>query len=160
MKKWIFLLMAACMMLALCACGAKTAGNTEPQASPEEDLGGQNPVMNFVGAYQSDRARATVACSGTEDAQIVIEWADSASELAKWEIVGRLDPENLTISYSGCTKSILHYDGSGEVTSQEAEYEDGTGTIVFREDGSFTWHEDQSDRENDLVFEWAPVTEG
>ena len=39
-------------------------------------------------------------------------------------------------------------------------YEDGTGTIVFGEDGSFTWHEDQSEYGTDMVFEWLPVGEG
>ena len=39
----------------------------------EEDPGWQNPVMNFIGEYQSDRAHALVECSGTEDALITIE---------------------------------------------------------------------------------------
>ena len=119
---------------------------------------GQNPVMNFVGSYQCDRASALVECIGDDGAQITIKWGGSAWELAQWEIIGRLDPDTLTVDYSACTKSILVYDDNGELKSEEVEYDDGTGTIVFSEDGSFTWHEDQADRD-DMVFEWAPVPE-
>jgi hypothetical protein len=119
---------------------------------------GQNPVMNFIGDYQCDRARAHVECIGDDAAKITIDWAGSAWERAHWEIVGPLDTETLTISYSGCTKAIIVCDDSGEETSREPEYEDGTGTIVFGEGLSFTWHEDQAERD-DMVFEWIPVAE-
>ena len=123
----------------------------------EEDPDWQNPVMNFVGEYQCDRAHALVECFGNTDSWITIQWGGSASELAQWDILGRLDTETLTIEYSGCTKSIIVYDENGDVVSQQPEYEDGTGTIVFNEDGSFTWHEDQSVYGEDMVFEWMPV---
>ena len=125
----------------------------------EEDPDWQNPVMNFVGEYQCDRAHATVECSGYEDAWIAIEWGGSASELARWDIFGRLDLDTLTVAYEGCTKLIVVCDESGEIVSQEPEYEGGTGTVVFHDDGTFTWHEDQSAYGNDMVFEWLPVTE-
>ena len=126
-------------------------------AVSEEDPDWQNPVMNFVGEYQCDRAHAVVQCSGYEDASITIDWAGSAAEYAHWDISGRLDPETLTINYFGCAKSHLTYNENGEIVSQEQEYGDGTGTIVFNKDGSFTWHEDQSETGDDLVFEWLPV---
>ena len=125
----------------------------------EEDPDWQNPVMNFIGEYQCDRAHAKVECFGNTDAWITIEWGGSAAELARWDIVGRLDTETLTIKYFGVTKSIVTYDDNGEVASQEPEYEDGTGTITFNDDGTFTWHEDQSDYGIDMVFEWVPVSE-
>ena len=120
----------------------------------EEDADWQNPVMNFVGEYQCDRAHATVQCFGNDEALITIEWAGSAAELARWDITGRLDPETLTIEYTGCTKSHVVYNENGDVESQEPEYEDGSGTIVFNDYGSFTWHEDQSETGEDMVFEW------
>ena len=123
----------------------------------EEDPDWQNPVMNFIGEYQCGRAHAQVECSGNEDAWITIEWGSSAWELARWDIVERLDTETLTIEYSGVTKSIVTYDDNGEVKSQEPEYEDGTGTITFHNDGTFTWHEDQSAYGTDMVFERVPA---
>ncbi len=124
----------------------------------EEDPGWQNPVMNFCGNYQCDRARATVECLGYDEAWITIEWGSSAWELARWDIVGPLDTDTLTINYSGVTKSIVTYDDNGEIKSQEPEYEDGTGTITFHNDGTFTWHEDQSAYGDDMVFEWISAS--
>ncbi len=126
----------------------------------EEDPDWQNPVMNFIGEYQCDRARASVECFGDDEAWITIEWSSSAWELAHWNIFGRLDPDTLTIEYSGATKSIITYNEDGEMESQEPEYEDGTGTVTFNDDGTFTWHEDQSAYGTDLVFEWAPAASG
>ena len=123
----------------------------------EEDPDWQNPVTDFAGEYQSGRAHATVMCAGFEDASIGIEWGSSASELTRWDIFGTLDADTLTIAYSGCTKSNIVYDDNGEVKSQEPEYEGGTGTIVFHDDGTFTWHEDQAEDREDMVFERLPA---
>ena len=125
----------------------------------EEDPDWQNPVMNFIGEYQCDRAHALVECFGKEDAWITIEWGSSAWELARWDIIGRLDLDTLTIAYTDCMKQIVTFDDNGEVVSQEPEYEDGSGTIVFHNDGTFTWHEDQSVYGTDMLFAWLPVTD-
>ena len=127
-------------------------------AAAEEESDGQNPVMNFVGNYQCGRARAKVECVGKNEARVTIEWGGNAWQLARWDIVGPLDLDTLTVAYSDCTKSILVYGDKGELRSQRTEYEDGTGTIVFSGDGSFTWHEDQSADGQDMLFEWVPVT--
>ncbi|MBR3587087.1 MAG: hypothetical protein IKO00_13785 [Oscillospiraceae bacterium] len=125
----------------------------------EEDPGWQNPVMNFIGEYQCDRAHATVMCSGFEDAWITIQWGSSAWELTQWDIFGTLNTDTLTINYSGCTKSNIVYDDNGEVKSQEPEYEGGTGTIVFNNNGTFTWYEDQSENTAGMVFTWIGADE-
>lgn len=125
----------------------------------EEDPDWQNPVMNFIGEYQSDRAHAVVECLGSDEAWITITWGGSVSEEARWDILGPLDTETLTITYSGVPKYIVTYDESGEVVSQVPEYEDGSGTVTFREDGTFVWHEDQSQTGEDMVFEWQSMPE-
>ena len=125
----------------------------------EEDPDWQNPVMNFIGEYQCDRAHALVQCFGNEDALITIEWGSSAWGLARWTIVGRLDTDTLTINYTGAAKQIVVYDENGELKSEEAEYEDGSGTISFHDDGTFTWHDDKSEYGVDMLFEWQPVGE-
>ncbi len=124
----------------------------------EEDPGWQNPVMNFIGEYGCGRARALVECFGADEALITIEWGSSAWELARWVILGRLDTDTLTVDYYGCTKTIVVYGDDGEIESEETEYGDGTGTIVFdRDELGFTWHEDQSEYGTDMVFEWSPA---
>ncbi len=120
----------------------------------EEDPLWQNPVMNFVGDYQCDRAHALVECFGNDEAWITIEWGSSAWEFARWLIVGRLDTETLTIAYEGCNKSVITVNDSGEESAEEV-YSDGTGTITFHDDGTFTWHEDQSEYGVDMLFAWA-----
>ncbi len=122
----------------------------------EEDESWQNPVMNFIGEYQCERAHALVECWDKQDAWITIDWSSSAWELTRWLICGTLDLDTLTIEYEGCTKTNLTFDEDGEIVSEEEIYEDGTGTITFNDDGTFTWHEDQSEYGQDLVFEWAP----
>ena len=123
----------------------------------EEDPDWQNPVMNFVGNYQCDRAHALVECFGYDEAWITIEWGGSAWEFARWIIVGRLDPDTLTIAYEGCNKSVVTVSDSGEESAEDV-YVDGTGTVTFHDDGTFTWHEDQSEYGVDMLFEWVPVT--
>ena len=122
----------------------------------EEDPDWQNPVMNFVGSYQCDRAHALVECFGADEAWITIEWGGSAREFARWIIAGRLDTETLTIAYEGCNKSVITVDDSGEESAEEI-YADGTGTVTFHEDGTFTWHEDQSEYGVDMLFEEVPA---
>ena len=121
-----------------------------------EEEEGQNPVMNWVGDYQCDRASAHVECEGTDSARIKIHWGSSAWEATEWVIVGKLDLDTLTIAYTGASKTNVTWDEAGNVVSEEVEYADGTGTIVFDEGTSFTWHEDQAERE-DMVFEWLPA---
>lgn len=119
----------------------------------EEDPDWHNPVMNFIGVYQCDRARANVECSGYDEAWISIEWASSASEMTNWVISGRLDTDTRSITYDGCSKTNFVYDNSGEVVSDDSEYEDIPGVITFNDDGSFTWHRDLPEGGEDMVFE-------
>lgn len=126
----------------------------------EEDPDWQNPVMNFIGEYQCERAHAVVECFGDDSALITIEWGDSAWSLARWSLIGPLDTEKLTVKYSNCLKTYVTYDDSGELVSEEVLAEDCSGTIVFDyDDLSFTWHDDQSEYGVDMVFEFLP-TEG
>ena len=114
--------------------------------------------MNFIGNYQSGRVHALVECSGSQDAAITIEWGGSAWETARWDIVGALDEDTLTVTYKNCSKKIITYDDNGNIKSEETEYDDGTGTVTFDYDNlTFTWHEDQSEYGADMVFEWVPV---
>ena len=125
----------------------------------KEDPDWQNPVMNFAGDYQCGRAHALVESFDTDSAWVTIEWGGSASELARWIISGPLDTDTQTISYSGSSKAIVTFNEDGEEVNVEDEYEDGTGTIVFNGDGTFTWHEDQSESGEDMVFELLPAEE-
>jgi len=123
----------------------------------EEDPDWQNPTIAVAGQYQCDRARALVECFGSDEAWITIDWANSAAELTRWIIVGRIDADTNTIKYSDGSKSVVVYDENGDITSEERDESEHSGTVVFNDDGTFTWHEDQSESGKDLVFEPVPV---
>ena len=127
------------------------------EALKAEGDDGQNPVMNFVGEYACDRARARVEAEGKEFARVVIQWSNSVSSLAQWVMSGKLDLDTLRVDYSNCIKTELTYNSNGELESETQDYENGTGSFVFGEDSTFTWHDDQEGRE--LVFQWAPSAE-
>jgi hypothetical protein len=110
----------------------------------EPDPDWVNPLDACVGEYQCDRARAHVDTIGNEDLLITVEWGSSAWEMARWFIYGRPDPETMSFQYTGGSKSIITTSEDGSEETEEPVYEEGTGSIVFNEDGSFTWHEDQS----------------
>lgn len=124
----------------------------------EDDPDWQSFVMNFIGEYQCAEAHALVECFGKADALITIEWGSGETQTTRCTIIGRLDDETLAIEYSGSSKLILTCDENGDVTNEETVYEDGTGTVTFNNDGTFTWHEDASETGEDLIFEWAPVS--
>jgi hypothetical protein len=128
--------------------------STEYAAVFEEDPDWQNPVMNFIGEYQCERAHALVECIGDDGAQVTVERGDSARSLVRWVTVGPLDTETLRVDYSGCRKTYVTYDEDG-TESEEVLAEDGTGWILFGDDAAFTWHDDQSEYGVDMVFEWV-----
>ena len=125
----------------------------------EADPDWVNPISPYVGSYQSGRTNAEVMAFMENEAWITISWAISSEEVTTWLIVGSLDPETGTITYSGSSKTNAVYDEEGNIKNEEQVYEDGTGTITFHEDGTFTWHEDQSETGEDLVFEPLPAQE-
>ena len=122
----------------------------------EEDPDHKNSLIDFIGDYRCDRAHAYVESIGPDSVRITIDWGGSAWETANWLITGTLDADTMTVNYSGCSKSVFTYNDGGQLVSEEVEYEDGTGTVVFNDDGTFTWHEDQSESGTDMVFEKLP----
>ena len=117
-----------------------------------------NPLAFLEGDYVMDRANANVSVSD-EDVFVTIDWANSATEVARWNIIGRVDPETMELAFDYCSKRNLVFNSDGEITDETTEYEDGTGSIVFAEDGSgFTWSDDQSGYA-DLAFEKLPEEE-
>ena len=151
MKKLISLLLAAVMLLALAAGASGEAVQTN---GIMEDSDGQNPVMNFIGDYRCGLAFALVECSGSDEARITVEWESTPWVLSQWIIIGRLDLDTLTIRYEGSVKTNYVFDNKGEFKSEETEYENGTGTVIFHDNGTFTWHEDLSESGEEMLFEW------
>lgn len=136
------------------AAPAEADSASTEAAATEED--GQNPVMNFIGPYAWDRASAMVEAAGSNGARISIDWASSAAEGSRWVMTGELDTETLTVKYTDCVKTDYVFGEDGEIESETVQYENGTGTITFHDDGplTFTWQDDMENIAGDAVFEW------
>ena len=50
-------------------------------------------------------------------------------------------------------RSEITYNDNGEIEKEDVIYTDGTGSVVFNDNGTFTWKDDRSEY-GDIVFEW------
>lgn len=172
MKKWICLFAVLAMIFSFAACSAKTDGaesdapeesaaaEKEGDAAAATDADGQNPVMNFIGNYAMDRATILVESEGMEDAKITVRWSGSAWEHAEWVMTGKLDAETLVVDYKDCVKTLCTYSESGELKSEDVEYENGTGSFTFHTDGdaiTLTWDDAMEQIADGMEFEYVGV---
>lgn len=152
MKKFcqilIALLLVAAMVTAFAACAAKTDNTADTTAAvpptsettanaPGDD--GQNAVMNFIGDYDNGGCYIHVEAEGSNDAVFTVEWPMTDDMKETYTFSGTLDIDTLTVTYSNSTKKVLTLDANGNVTNEKAEYTDGSGKVIFREDGTLEW---------------------
>lgn len=153
-----------CMLLALTfavvgfsACGkTQTEPDTTAYIGTEED--GQNPVMNFIGNYQSDRRTMLVEAVGMDEARVTVNWGSDAWTHSEWVMTGKIveEGDGLVMRYTDGTYATVTTDENGNETRTD-ETAGGTGTVLFNSDYTVTWTDDQDEQIKDLVFEWLPV---
>ena len=149
MKKLLSILLAFAMIFSMAACSSKE------EVPAEEE--GQNPVMNFVGDYASDRCTITVEAGEGKVANFTIDWASSAAERSEWTMSGEFDEENNSVYYHDCTKKDQVFAEDGSVSSEETVYEGGHGTFTFNpEDNTLTWTDDIENIADGAVFTFIP----
>jgi hypothetical protein len=149
MKKTVILLLLACTVLILAACGA--AGKA---ADVSED--GQNPVMNFIGVYQCDRASVLVEAQGKEDAKITVTWGSSYKENSEWVMSGKFYTDTLRVEYHDCERYDRVYREDGSVESETKVYYNGHGFVFFDYDtNTLTWQDDQEHVADGMTFEYC-----
>ena len=159
MKTKILCIVLALMIgaLGLAACGkADTAPETTAPAAAEED--GQNPVMNFIGNYQSDRRTMLVEAEGMDSARVSVHWGSDAWTSAEWVMTGKIEEEGdgLVMRYTDGAYATVTTDEDGSETRTD-ETTGGSGTVWFRSDGTVVWTDNQDEQIRDLVFEYVPV---
>ena len=149
MTRKIFALMMALLMTAVVGL---TACNSEDM--PDD---GQNPVMNYVGFYQCDRASVFIEAQGDDGAGAFVTWGSSAWENSTWTMTGTFDPATLTFEFHDCARTDYVYDDNGDVKSQEEVYMNGHGFITFAEGDpvTLTWQDDQEHVADGMVFEYT-----
>ncbi len=130
---------------------AKEQANAAENSAAED---GQNPVMNYVGSYESDRCSITIEADGATDAKITVHWGSSATEATVWTMSGRFDPDTMRINYVNGVKTVMNFEGEEE--KDTVIYENGVGRIQFRSDGNLLWQDEQEiDTVRDMVFEFV-----
>lgn len=170
MKKLLSILLALAMIFSMAACSSKeeapaeettpaeeTSEETAEETAEETSEEGQNPVMNFVGDYASDRCTITVEAGEGNVANITVEWASSAAERSEWTMSGEFDEETTSVYYQDCTKKNLVFAEDGSVSSEETVYEGGHGTFTFNADEqTLTWTDDIENIADGAVFTVIP----
>ena len=133
------------------AAGTSVAAGTTitvELASPDP---GQNPIMNFIGNYQADRATALVEADGDTGGKVTIDWGGSATDGVTWVLTGTFDPNTLKLTYKKGVKTEYSYEGKKK--TEETIYSNGTGTITFNDKkATFTWKDDKEDAGKGLTF--------
>ena len=170
MKKLLSILLALAMIFSMAACSSKeeapaeettpaeeTSEETAEETAEETSEEGQNPVMNFVGDYASDRCTITVEAGEGKVANITVDWASSAAERSEWTMSGEFDEETTSVYYHDCTKKNLVFAEDGSVSSEETVYEGGHGTFTFNADEqTLTWTDDIENIADGAVFTYIP----
>ena len=161
MKAKIFCILLALMLavVGFSACGKTEApaDTTEPVVvGGEED--GQNPVMNFIGNYQSDRRTMLVEAKGMDEAKVTVRWGSDAWTHAEWTLTGKVveEGDGLVMQYTDGAYATVTTDEDGNETRSD-ETAGLTGTVWFNSDYTITWTDDQDEQIKNLVFEWIPV---
>ncbi len=131
---------------------------TKGGETPYSDV--QNPIMNFVGTYQSGRAVMRVKASGNNSAEITISWAGSAASEAVWTMSGEciVNEDSILVSYQDSTCRVVEYNSDGTVASDATEYIDGSGTLTFS-GNTVKWDDDTENADDVMLFEYIPIVE-
>ncbi len=163
MKTKIFCTILALMLAAACfsACGkteTPAPETTDPAVIEGAEVDGQNPVMNFIGNYQSERRSMLVEAKGMDEAKVTVRWGSDAWTHSEWVMTGKITEEGdgLVMRYTDGTYAAVETDEEGNESRSE-ETAGLTGTVWFNSDYTITWTDDQNEQIKDLVFEWVPV---
>ena len=164
-KIFMSLILAGAIALTFVACSNSTDETTTAapadavsdtaQTDGEED--GQNPVMNFIGKYDNGGTFITVEADGTSGAKFTVEEPMTDTEKYMYTFSGTLDLDTLRVTYSNSTKTVQTIDAAGNIADEKVEYSDGSGMVIFHEDGTLEWRdENEAERMADnYVFEFV-----
>ena len=116
----------------------------------------QNPIMNFIGYYQSGRATMFVESSKDNTAKIKISWGNSADSATVWTMSGECvtDDDSVTVFYHDSVCKNMEYNSDGTVKSETTGYTDGSGSITFR-GNTAKWNDDIENVGDTMVFDYV-----
>ena len=135
-----------------------TTAASEANTEAAGQQAGQNPMMNYIGKYRSDRALIRVECTGAKGAKFTVTWAGSAAESGVWTMSGESEETDaaIVVKYTDCYHNNIEFDENGTVVKDEKVYENGTGTMTFdKTTNKLTWKDDKEDIAKDMEFTFS-----
>ena len=131
-----------------------TAMTTTPEGVFESD--GQNPIMNYVGAYSDENGKPMSLLVQATDEENGVYFTVGFAEGAEyyiWDIYGKMESNVIKYTQGGCYKLVADPEAENGVR-EETVYEDGTGTFVITEENKITWTDDKENKGEGVVFAW------
>lgn len=115
---------------------------TVSETAQDSGEDGQNPVMNFIGNYENGGTYILVEADAKDGAIFTVEEPLTDDEKYTYSFSGTLDLDTLKVYYSNCTKKDIKLNPQGNVTEELTEYTDGTGIVIFHDDGTLEWQDE------------------
>lgn len=125
------------------------------QAANPNQLDNEGMYASMQGTYMdsySQRATARVSSLG-DTVEIVVSWANSASEYQAWTIHARFSEDGL-LSYNDELLELVSYNEKGEESGREVLSENGEGWFEYTEDGKLLWTGSSDENCKNCVFEY------
>lgn len=170
-KTVIAVLLAVALTVTLYACAANKSAEEAPSATEavseaiaqteEAEEDGQNPVMNYIGKYDNGGCTILVEADGMNGAKFTVDFPMTDDEAESYTFSGEWEEDTLKVHYNNSTKKVLKLAADGTVTEEKTEYTDGSGEVVFHEDGTLEW-KDENEAErfiDNYTFSYVYVTE-
>lgn len=145
---------AASSKAASSKAASSKAASSKSTSSQAASSGAQNPAAKFEGNYATGRAAVKVEAKGSSSAEITVSWSDSAASYVEWVMSGEFDAATRTVEYDDCTKTYIVMNSDGSIGSEDIEYRKGEGRVMFFDDQTLIWEDDEENIAEGMVFEY------
>ena len=144
------------------ACDKQTpeAQTTEAVASTTtaaqtEGMNEVRTAKDYAGTYGEGRCTVRIQATSDDEAEILIQWGDSAWQSVEWKMTAVYHPDSDTFTYADAVKTLVTYTVEGEET-REVLSENGSGTFRMGEDKTMRWEDAEENAGEDMVFVYSP----
>lgn len=160
-------MMAITLSLALTVFGFTACDKQTPEAQTTEAAAstttaaqteGTNEVRtakDYAGTYGTGRCTVRIQATSDDEAEILIQWGDSAWQSVEWSMTAAYHPDSNTFTYADAVKTLVSYTDEGEET-REVLSENGSGTFRMGEDKTMRWDDAEENAGEDMVFVYSP----
>ena len=130
------------------AAASTTAAQTEPTIAVRT-------AEDYAGTYGEGRCTVRIQATSDDEAEILIQWGDSAWQSVEWKMTAAYHPDSDTFTYADAVKTLVTYTDEGEET-REVLSENGSGTFRMGEDKTMRWEDAEENAGEDMVFVYSP----